>query len=63
MIAKFPLNDTGKDNAIEYAKWKGHIENTQHYVVACSRVGDMGYYVEDEVPLIRIAFETQIFPA
>ena len=62
MIAKFPYTDEGKDNAIEYAKWKGHIENIQHFVVGCARECDAGFYIEDDPPCIRIAFEEQVFP-
>jgi len=62
MIAKFPLTEEGKINAIEYAKSRRQHLFVEHYVIMCTRLGDMGYYVEDDVGIIRSAFESQIFP-
>ena len=57
---KFEHNQ--QQEALDHAKKREAKTGKQHYVIMVGRLQDMGYYVEDETPFIRPAFETLIYP-
>jgi len=59
---KFELNDTGRKEAIAYAKEKTKETGRQYYVIASGALDGKGHYVEDEPGMIRPAFENQVYP-